>query len=134
MSLRQQAAEVPVARARLAENGYVVAIVERQLGARDRLDAQRSARPSVLHRAVQAVVVGQRKRRVAEISCSCSEFGGMRCPVEERERRVAVQLDRWHEHMFAYQATFGFQMPRKLPQTTWRPLRIATIARPSFWS
>ncbi len=56
-----QAAEVGVAHARLAQEREVRPVVERQLGARDRPHAERLQRLGHLHGPVQAVVVGQRK-------------------------------------------------------------------------
>src|SRR4029078_11001493 len=57
-----------------------------------------------LERAVDAVVVGESERRVAELRRPRGELLGMRGAVEERVRRMAVELDvaahyalpRWH--------------------------------------
>ncbi len=91
---RQEPAEVAVALARLAEHRQVVAVVERQLTARDRLDAKACARPRMLHRAVQSVVVGQRERRAATLGGSGRKLDRMRRTVQKRECRVTVQLNR----------------------------------------
>ena len=39
------------------------------------------------------VVVGQRQRRMAQLQCGGNQLVGQRCPVQEREGRVAVELD-----------------------------------------
>ena len=46
-----------------------------------------------LERAVDAVVVGERERLVAELGRARGELLRLRRTVEERVRRVAVQLD-----------------------------------------
>ncbi len=103
VGLRDQAAEVAVPRPVLAEEREVVAVVERQLGARDRADAERPRRAGELHGAVQAVVVGQGERRVALLSGGRGQLDRMRRSVEEREGRMAVELDVGQgERMFAY--------------------------------
>ena len=78
------------------------AVVERELGARDRPDPERLQRLRHLHGAVQPVVVGQREGVVTLLSGRPGQLDRMRCPVEERVGRVAVKLDVRHEHMFAY--------------------------------
>ena len=60
-------AEVAVAGPRLAQERQVVAVVQRQLGAGDRLDAETGARLCVLHGSVEAVMIGLRERRVAAL-------------------------------------------------------------------
>jgi PHP family Zn ribbon phosphoesterase len=50
---------------------------------------------------VESVVVGQREGAVTLLRGGAGQLGRMRCPVEERVGRVAVELDVWHEHMFA---------------------------------
>src|SRR5205809_921402 len=69
-----------------------MAIVERQLGAHDRADAQRLCRLGQLHRAVQAVVVDHPDRLVALVGRRGRELDRMGRPVQEREGRVAVEL------------------------------------------
>jgi hypothetical protein len=71
----------------------VRAVGESDLGARDRADAERLRRVRELERAVDAVVVGERERRVAELGRLDDELLRQRRPVEERVRRVAVELD-----------------------------------------
>ena len=88
-----QPAEVRVARARLAQERDVAAVVERQLRAGDRPHVERAQRPRHLHGAVQPVVVGQRESAVALLSRRSSQLGRMRRPVEERVGRVAMELD-----------------------------------------
>ena len=63
----QQAAEVRVALRRLDEHGHVRAAGEGDLGAGDRADADELRRVGELERAVDAVVVGERERLVAEL-------------------------------------------------------------------
>ena len=60
----------------------VAAVVEAQLGAVDRAQPDRARRVRELHRAVDAVVVGQRERAVAEL-----ERGWRRAPRAARRRR-----------------------------------------------
>jgi len=57
---------------------------ERDFGARDRLDAERLRRVRELERAVDAVVVGERERFVAELGRPGGELLGLRGAVEER--------------------------------------------------
>ena len=58
----EQAAEVVVALDGLGEQRQVVAVLERHLGAGDGLDAEGLRGLGELHRAVEAVVVGERER------------------------------------------------------------------------
>jgi len=88
-----QAAEVLVAGARLAQQRQVPARVERDLRPRDRPHPHRLGGDRVLHRAVDAVVVGDRHRRVAVVGSGSCHLDRMRGAVEERERGVRVQLD-----------------------------------------
>ena len=80
------------------------AVVERQLGARDRADPERLQRMRHLHGAVEPVVICQREGAVALLGCCPRQLDGMRRTVKERIGGVAMQLY-IHEHMFAYQAT-----------------------------
>jgi hypothetical protein len=66
---------------------------EGHLGAGDRADAERLRRVRELERAVDAVVVGERERLVAELRRLNRELLRQRRPVEERVRRVGMQLD-----------------------------------------
>jgi hypothetical protein len=83
----------------------VGAVVECHLGASDRADPERLERLRHLHGAVEPVVVRQRERAVALLRRDPGELDRMRRPVKERVGRVAVELDIWHEHMFAYVST-----------------------------
>ena len=79
---------------------------ERDLGAGDRPHTEVLRRLRELERAVDPVVVGERERLVAELGRPGGELLGLRGPVEERVRRVCVELDVGHpstlyEHMFA---------------------------------
>ena len=67
--------------------------VERDLRARDRPDAERLRRVRELERAVDAVVVGEGERLVAELGRARRELLRLRRSVEERVRRVRVELD-----------------------------------------
>ncbi len=107
---RQQPAEVrPAARvaheqgemAMLGVLGGGLAVAEAHLGALDRPQPDRAGRLGELHRARDRVVIGQRERRVAALDRRLRELVGQRCPVEEREGRMAVELDVGHERMFA---------------------------------
>ena len=77
------------------------AVVERQLGARDRADPERLERMRHLHGAVEAVVVGQREGAVALLGRRAGQLDRMRGPVKKRVRGVAMQLYIRHERMFA---------------------------------
>ena len=70
---------------------------ERHLGAGERADAERLRRVRELERAVDAVVVGERERLVAELGGAGGELLRLRRAVEERVRRVAVELDVAHD-------------------------------------
>src|SRR2546430_11677452 len=58
-----------------------------------RADAECVRRDCELERAVDAVVVGERERRVAELGRGGRELLRLRGAVEERVRRVRMQLD-----------------------------------------
>ena len=92
----QDPAEVLVAAAGLAEQRDVGAAVERDLGAGDRAQPEVLGRMRELERSVDPVVVGERERVVAELGRPRRELLGQRRPVEERVRRVRVQLDVSH--------------------------------------
>ena len=84
----QQATEVRVALWRLDEQRDVRArpraVGERDLRTRDRPNAERLGRVGELERAVDAVVIGQSERLVAELGGACSELLRLRGAVEER--------------------------------------------------
>ena len=69
------------------------AVRERHLGAGDRAEAERPRRVRELERAVDAVVVGERERLVAELDGAGGELLRLRGAVEERVGGVAVELD-----------------------------------------
>jgi hypothetical protein len=71
----------------------VGAVVERELGARDRADAERLQRVRHLHGAVEAVVVCEGEGGVPLLGRRAGELYRMRRPVKERVSRVAVELD-----------------------------------------
>src|SRR5690349_9296571 len=89
----EQAAEICIALLRLDEQRHMRAIGERDLGAGDRAHAEVLRRVRELERAVDAVVVGQRKCRIAELGGLHRELLRQRRSVEERVRRVCMQLD-----------------------------------------
>ena len=100
----EQPAEVRVALRRLDEQRDVRAAGERDLGAGDRPHAERLGRVRELERAVDAVVVGERERLVAELGGGRDELLGLRGPVQERVRRMGVELDIAAHAFCAYQA------------------------------
>ena len=63
------------------------------LGARNGVDADSARRVGELERAVDAVVVGERERGIAELGGADRELLGQRCAVEEAVGGVRVQLD-----------------------------------------
>ncbi len=72
------------------------AIPERDLRAGDRPDAERLRSVRELERAVDAVVVGERERLVAELGRANRELLGQRGAVEERVGGVRVKLGICH--------------------------------------
>ena len=79
----QQAAEIRVAARALDEQRDVRAVAERHLRPGDRPDAERLRRMRELERAVDAVVVGERERLVAELRRPHRQLLGQRRAVEE---------------------------------------------------
>ncbi len=90
--VREQAAEVGVAGAVLAEERQVVAAFERDLGAGDRAHAPGPGALGELHRAVQAVVVSQRQRCLPQFARPQHQLLDVRSAVKEREVGMTVQL------------------------------------------
>ncbi len=66
---------------------------KRDLGARDRPQAELPGGVGELERAVDAVVVGERERVVAELDRPGRELFRERCAVEKRVRRMRMELD-----------------------------------------
>ena len=89
----EDAAEVRVAALRLAEQRDVRAVCDRHLGAGDRADAEVLRGMRELERAVDTVVVGERERVVAELGGARGDLLRQRRAVEERVRRMRMQLD-----------------------------------------
>jgi hypothetical protein len=91
-----QPAEVAVAGAVPAQEGEVAPVVQREFRARDGHQAQRLRGLRELHRAVQAVVVGQGDRGVALLGGRDCELLRQRGAVEEGVGGVAVQFGVGH--------------------------------------
>ena len=89
----EEPAEVGIAARRLDEERDVRAVGERHLGAGDGAQAERLRRVGELERAVDAVVVGERERLVAELDRPRRQLLRLRGAVEERVGGVAVELD-----------------------------------------
>ena len=89
----EQATEVRVASRRLDEQRDVSSALQGHLGAADRPDAERLRGVRELERSVDAVVVGECQRLVAELCRSHGELFRERCAVQERVRRMGVQFD-----------------------------------------
>ena len=98
---RHERGEIAVAFARLGEQDEVMEILgrgrerldrDRQLRADDRADADLAGCLREAHRATQLVMVGERERGIAQLRRACDEHFGERGTVEQRERRVAVEL------------------------------------------
>jgi hypothetical protein len=92
----------------LAVEDRAVALLARRVGvdevdlrAVDRPEPQRRGGLRELHRPRDAVVVGQRERLVAAVERRGDQLLRQRGAVQEREGRMAVELDVRHEHMFA---------------------------------
>ncbi len=105
MGRGEDPAEVRVPLAALAEQRDVHPAFEGDLGACDRPEADVLRGVRELERAVDAVVIGEGERRIAELHRPRDELLRMRGAVEEGVRRVAVELDvgathyalsRWH--------------------------------------
>src|SRR5262245_26196736 len=97
VSRGEDAAEVRVAPAVLAQERDVCVArlgpgADRHLRTGDRPQTQRLRRMGELEGAVDAVVVGQRERLVAELHRPGGELLRQRRPVQERERRMAMKL------------------------------------------
>ena len=89
----EQPAEVRVALRGLDEQRDVRASVEGDLRPGDRPDAEVLRRVRELERAVDAVVVGERERLVAELRRPGRQLLRLRRAVEERVGGVRVKLD-----------------------------------------
>ena len=135
--LRQQAAERRVAalaldeqrdvgggrrRGRLARpDGRCRRQPQRHLRTGDRPHAERLRRVGELERAVDAVVVGEGERRVAEVGGAGGQLVGLRGAVEERVGGVAVQLDVGHQRRRGGRGCpgpRGCPAPRRAPAPT----------------
>ncbi len=93
---RQQPAEVaPPARV-AHQQREMTAVVERDLRAVQGPQAHRLGRLGELHRAADRVVVGQRQRAAPALEGRGHQLVGQGRAVEEREGRVAVELDVGH--------------------------------------
>ena len=101
---REQTAEVRPSAAVADEQGDVAPVGQRDLGPVDRPQADRLGRLGELHRSGDRVMVGQRKGGVPPLERGGDKLLGLRRAVEEREGRVAMELDIGHEHMFACEA------------------------------
>ena len=80
----QEPAEVRVPLRRLDQQGHVGVADKGHLRAGDRPDADELRRVRELERAVDALVVGERERLVAELGGAERQLLGMRGTVEER--------------------------------------------------
>ena len=90
---REQAAEVGVALRVFDEERDVRSSLERHLRAGERADAEVLRGVREFERAVDAVVVGQRERRVAELRCPGRELLRLRCSVQEGVGAMGMELD-----------------------------------------
>ena len=90
---RQDPAQVRPAPRVLDEQRQVATVLEIDLRTVDRAQAERPRGHGELHRTRDRVVVGQRKRFIAQLERSRHELVGKRGAVQERESRVAVELD-----------------------------------------
>ena len=98
---RQEPAEVGPATGVANEQRDVATVVKRHLRSVDRPQARRAGGLGELHGPRNGVVVGQRKRLVAPRERDGDELLGQARPVQEREGRMAMELDVRHEQMFA---------------------------------
>src|SRR6266704_6443236 len=119
MRLSDQAAQVRVTFRRLDKQRHVRPVEQGQLRAGDRLQAEGLGFVRERHRAVEAVVVGEGERRVAELGSRERELLGVRGAVQEREGGVAVELD-------VHSAECGMR------NAEWKNVRRSRI-QPSLW-
>src|SRR5579864_2473407 len=95
---RHESTQVGVAALRLSQQRQVdwaffffgEAVCKRELHTRNGLDARRGARLGELHGAMQAIVVGNRQHRVAELLSPRRNLFRQRSPFEEREASMQV--------------------------------------------
>ena len=99
---REDPAQVAPALLRVDQQPDVATVLEVDLRAVDRLDPDLLGGLRELHRARQAVVVGQGEGGVAELGRGIGQLVGQRGAVEEGEGGVGVQLGVQDEHMFAW--------------------------------
>jgi hypothetical protein len=92
MGLGKQPAEIRVPFRRLGEDRHVRTVEQRHFGAGNRLEAELLRFLRERHRAVEAVVVGERECRIAQLPGGERELFGQGGAVEEREGGVAVEL------------------------------------------
>src|SRR5215203_6575819 len=111
----QQAAQVRVTAWGLDQESQVRAVGEGGLGAGDGADADRARRVGELERTVDAVVVRQCKRRIAELGGADRELLGQRRAVKEAVGGVRVQLDVFRA-AHARLSTFSTSHPRAFRQ------------------
>ncbi len=120
----QQPAEVRVALRGLDEQRDVQAAVEGDLRPGDRPDTEVLCGVRELERPVDAVVVGEGERRVAELGGPGRQLLRLRRAVEERVGRVRVKLDVahprvLHEHMFV---CISFSATLRMATVAGRPM------------
>jgi len=89
-------AQVGVPLARFDEQGDMGAGVQGHLGTGDRPHAEALRGVREFERTVDAVVIGQGERRMAEVGGASGELFRERRAVEERVRRMAVEFDVRH--------------------------------------
>jgi len=97
----EKPAEVRPAGGVADEKGDVAPVGQRDLGPVDRAQADPSGGLRELHRPRDRVMVGERQSGMAAFERGRHELLGLGGPVQEREGRMAVELDVGHEHMFA---------------------------------
>ena len=90
---REEPAEVRPAGGVADEQGDVAPVGQRDLRPVDRAQADPSGGLRELHRPRDRVMVGERQGGVAAFERGRHELLGLGCPVQEREGRMAVELD-----------------------------------------
>src|SRR4051794_8697329 len=98
---RDDPAQVAPAERILDQQRDVAPVLEVDLHAVDGAQAERLRRQRELHRARDAIVVRERHRPIAQLHGRGRQLVRRGRAVQEREGRVGVELDVWHEHMFA---------------------------------
>src|SRR5947209_15712712 len=130
MRLGDEPAQVRIPLGCLGKQRYVRPVEQRQLRARDRLQAERLRFLRERHRAVQAIVIGEGERRKPKLRGRERELLGERSAVEKREGGVAVELDIHSAECGVRNAECGMEERASIPHSAFA-MASASTTRPS---